>query len=129
MRLEDIKKNPGRKDLLVFGIGLPVIFAIIGSKTHHALWWVGGALTLLYALVPPLRRPLYVAWMHAVFPIGWTVSRLIMGVLYYGVVTPMGLVMRLLGRDPMNRRFDPAAKSYWIERSPPPPLERYFRQY
>ncbi len=129
MQLEDIKRSPGRKDLLVFGLTLPVIFAILGSAWHHALWWVGAVVTLLYALVPPLRRPLYVAWMHAVFPIGWTISHAIMAVLYYGLITPMALVMRLLGRDTMNRRFDPAIGSYWSHRPPPPPLERYFRQY
>ena len=52
-----------------------------------------------------------------------------MAVSYYLVLTPIGLVMRLLGHDPLNRRWDRTAKSYWTKRTPPENTERYFRQF
>jgi hypothetical protein len=67
--------------------------------------------------------------MLAALPIGWTISHLVLGAVYYLVLTPIGLVMRLLGRDPMQRRFDRSAKSYWIERTPRTDPSRHFRQF
>jgi hypothetical protein len=138
VRLDDLRREPRKKDLLVFGLTLPLIFAIIGTLVRTKLgaaqasivvWGAGGVVSALYALVPPLRRPIYRGWMYAVFPIGWTVSHILLAFLFYVVVTPVGLVMRVAGRDPMTRRFDRGAASYWVKRGPPPPLERYFRQY
>ena len=50
--------------------------------------------------------------MFAVFPIGWVVSHLLLGVVYFLVLTPIGLTLRALGRDPLERRFDQSASSY-----------------
>jgi hypothetical protein len=53
-----------------------------------------------------------------------------MGLVFYAVVTPMGVAMRLAGRDPMRRRFDRAADSYWIDRQVPlPPQQSMTRQF
>ena len=52
---------------------------------------------------PRLLRPIYVAWMVLAFPIGWTISQLILAVMFYGLFTPIGLVFRLIGRDPLLR--------------------------
>ena len=52
---------------------------------------------------PDWLRPIYVGWMVLAFPIGWTVSQLILGVIFCGVFTPIGLVFRLMGRDPLHR--------------------------
>ena len=48
---------------------------------------------------------------------------------YYGLVTPIGLVFRLMGRDPLQRRFDRALDSYWIRRRSSLPAKRYFQQF
>jgi hypothetical protein len=138
VRLDDLKREPRRKDLLVFGLTLPLMFGIIGylvraklgaERASLVVWGAGGVVSALFALAPPLRKPLYKGWMHAVFPIGWTVSHVLLALLFYVVVTPVGLLRRAVGSDPMTRRFDREAKSYWVEREPAPPLERYFRQY
>jgi hypothetical protein len=52
-----------------------------------------------------------------------------MGVVYYLVITPTGLLMRLFGRDPLSRKFRRGAGSYWIRRQDDDSLDRYFRQY
>jgi len=133
-----INRQPSAKDLFWFGLLLPLFVAILGAilrwqwglpTAAWVVWIVGGVLAALFALVPPLRRPLYVGWMLAVFPIGWLVSHVVLGVVFYIVLTPIGLLMRLVGRDPLHRRFDRQARSYWIERHKEIDSSRYFRQF
>src|SRR5262245_657610 len=131
-----INKNPRKKDLLVFGIGLPILAGIIGwhrwangSETlAQIIWAVGGVLALVFAVVPPARKPIYIGWMHVVFPIGWVVSHVILGAVYFLVFAPVALIMKAVGKDPMNRRFDKEAKSYWIVRDAVRDKASYFRQ-
>jgi hypothetical protein len=134
----EINKDLTRSQELTTGALLALFFGLIGAivlwRTDatfvvYVLWSVGVALGLLYYAVPSLRRPLYLGWMYAVYPIGWTVSHVLLGVLYYLVVTPVGLVLRALGRDPMHRRFDPAAETYWLERPARRDAKSYFRQF
>ncbi len=49
------------------------------------------------------------------------VSPVVLGLLFYGVITPTGLIMRALGKDPLGLAYEPAAESYWIKRRPPAP--------
>ena len=60
--------------------------------------------------------------------LGWINTRIILGLVYYGLVTPMGVMMRLLGRDPMRRRFEPAANTYRVPR-PTRPCGHMDRQF
>jgi hypothetical protein len=67
---------------------------------------------------------------YAAWPIGFVVSHVILALVYYLVFTPVGLAMRIFRYDPMNRRFDDAAQSYWVVRDPAAtPPKRYFRQF
>jgi hypothetical protein len=92
------------------------------------------ALTLAVAFLvvawlrPALLGPLNRVWTRLGLLLHAVVSPLVMGVVFYGVVAPMGLCMRLLGKDPLRRRLDPAAASYWIERRPPGPAPDTMRQ-
>ena len=90
----------------------------------HWLWWPVGvaiAFALITATVPAALAPLNRGWMALGHLIGRIVSPIVMGVIFFGVVTPIAVIARWRGVDPMRRRFDPAAKSYWIERQPPGP--------
>ena len=78
---------------------------------------------------PQLLRPLYVGWMIAVFPIGWTVSRLVLAILFYGVFTPLGLCFRILGRDALGLKLQPDTASYWTLKEIPEDPRRYFQQF
>jgi hypothetical protein len=78
---------------------------------------------------PRAIRPVYVAWMVLAFPIGWTVSQLVLAAMYYGLFTPIGLVFRILGRDPMQRALRPGADSYWAPKATPADPRRYFKQF
>lgn len=74
-------------------------------------------------------RSLYRAWMLAVLPIGWTLSHLLLGVVFFGVITPIGLAMRALGRDPMQRERQHEAESYWLPRAAAGSPRQYLRQF
>ena len=134
-----INWNPSRRDLRWFA-GLLIVFcaAVAG------LWWrrtggttgptilvaVGTLLGSLGLANPAAIRWLYVGWMTAVWPIGWVVSHVLLAAIFWGVITPIGLLLRLTGRDPMCKDFDRSAHSYWIARPPEPSdTRRYFRQF
>ena len=77
----------------------------------------------------PLLRPIFVGLSLLAFPIGYVIGFIALALVYYLMVTPIGLVFRLLGRDPMHRTFDRSAASYWIRRPETPSAKRYFQQF
>lgn len=106
-----------------------------GAENHvwhgvaYAVWALAVAGRLLGAWRPSWLRPIYLVMMALALPIGWLISHLALGLLYYGVITPLGLAFRLSGRDVLKRRFDPDATTYWEPRQQETPRERYFRQF
>jgi hypothetical protein len=78
---------------------------------------------------PQAVRPIFVGWMILAFPIGWTISLILLGLVYYGLFLPLGLVFRLLGRDALLLRPRPSQTTYWTPRSSPADVRRYFRQF
>ncbi len=130
--------NRENRLLQLLGALLPGLFALSsasagwvgGSTVARSLWAVGTAGAILIWIVPSAGRQLYVGWMLAAVPAGWSISHGVLAIVYYVVLTPIGLLMRLLGRDPMQRRLDRSGSgSYWIERPPPSDSSRYFRQF
>ena len=89
------------------------------------------ALAAATALVTVIRShwlaPCNRAWMKFGELLHHVVSPLILGLIYFGVFTPVALVMRAFGRDAMCRRFEPAQPSYWVRRDPPGPPDNSFR--
>lgn len=100
-----------------------------GPIVAYVLWTVGAISACFSLLAPRANRPLYAGLMLAAFPIGWVISHVIMAVVFFGLLTPIGVFFRLIGRDPLQRRFEPQASTYWIPHRPAETLERYFRQY
>jgi hypothetical protein len=80
----------------------------------------GVALVILGLLWPRALSVVHRAWMAVGHALGWVNTRILLGIVFYGIVTPMGLVMRLAGRDPMRRGFDAMASSYRVPRAPRP---------
>jgi polyferredoxin len=79
---------------------------------------------------PQALRPLQKAWMALGIVLGFFVSRVVLGALFYGVVTPIGLVMKLMGKDVLDERIDRGRPSYWHERAPEArPKTSYENQY
>jgi hypothetical protein len=99
-------------------VGLAVGLAVLALV-------VGG----LGLIRPALIRPIFVGWMVLAFPIGWAVSLVLLGLVYYGLFLPIGLAFRLAGRDALQLRPRPGASTYWTPRTAPADVRRYFRQF
>ncbi len=134
-----INWKPSSRELRMFAVLLMVFFAIVAgiwkfksSETTGPAILVSVAWTigLLGLAIPQAVRWVYVGWMAAVFPIGWVVSHLLLAVIFFGVIMPIGLILRVLGRDPMRKMLDRSATTYWIARpTEPTDSQRYFRQF
>ena len=97
---------------------LPLRIGLIGAAV--------GA--VLYAL-PMLARPFYLVWYAVACGIGLVIGNVLLGMVFYVFVTGIALVMRLLGRDPLNRRLDRSAATYWREAEQPSDPRRYYSQF
>lgn len=134
-----INWHPSNRELRLFaGVWFPAFWAIVGLLVGFRIgWWhivlpvwaIVAAVSAIGLIWPRLARPVFLGWMIAAFPIGWTVSHLLLAGVYYLLITPLGLVMRLAGRDKLQLRFDKDATTYWTPRPPAPPVSRYFRQF
>jgi len=135
----EVNRNPSRRELNLFGFIWLGFFLLVAAglwlKLHSPV--VSIALAVVAVVVPVVgwavssfMRVLYVSLSYAAWPIGFVVSHVLLGAVYYLLVTPIGLIMRAAGYDPMHRRFDPEAPSYWIERDGGERDPRsYFRQF
>jgi hypothetical protein len=120
-----------------FGLVFAGFFAIVGValpliRGHAPCWWalVAAALFLTLALAAPqLLAPLNRLWFRVGLALGRVVSPVVMAFVYYGVVVPIGLVMRARGKDPLRLGRSAAAASYWIEREPGPRRGSMSRQF
>jgi hypothetical protein len=112
-------------EVLVFAFGLgdarPVVAGVFGGL---------GVLSLLLSLVwPKANLPIYLGLTILSYPIGFVLSYVIMGTLFFLLITPVGLFFKLTGRDALKRRFEPDLASYWIDSRPERPRESYFKQF
>ena len=120
-----------------FGIVFTVVFLVIAGwpllSGNPPRWWAAGiaAAFLALALVrPALLAGLNRQWMKLGLLLGRIVSPIALGILFFGIVTPLGVVMRLAGKDPLRLRRDGGARSYWIARQPPgPPPDSMTNQF
>jgi Saxitoxin biosynthesis operon protein SxtJ len=140
--------NPDRRGLRSFGIACVVAFGGLGiwAVLRHSVFGlslsepvavrvatglmaIAATSGVLALTAPSALRPLYRALTAASLPIGWVVSHVAIAILYFGVVTPVGLLFRLIGRDPLNRGRDPARRTYWEPRVAAGDVRRYYRQF
>ncbi|MCB1056489.1 MAG: hypothetical protein KDD11_13385 [Acidobacteria bacterium] len=138
MSLIRIDKNPSRKNLRIFAL---LWLAFVGGlaftvwrRTGDSGWALGLAVVavvvpLVGELAPEVVRRLYVGLSIAGWPIGWVVSHLLLAVVYFLILTPLGWLLRLLGRTPQEHRPDRSAASYWTPHRPAADPRRYFRQF
>jgi len=112
-----------------FALVFAAVFCIVGlfpllGDGGAVRWWALGIAAAFVAtglVAPRILRPLNAAWYRFGLAIARVVNPVVMGLLFFVFVTPMALVMRALGKNPLKLRFDPEAESYWIERQPPGP--------
>ncbi|MBI4819216.1 MAG: hypothetical protein HY791_23290 [Deltaproteobacteria bacterium] len=120
-----------------FGIVFFVFLSLVGgvpmlSGKEPRVWaLILGVVFLLFAIaIPNALAPLNRLWTRFGALLQMIVSPIILGVLFFLVITPMGILIRALGHDLLRLEWDKNAKSYWIERRPPgPPPETMTRQF
>lgn len=134
----DLLRHPPRgRDLLRFGVVLQLAFGAIGAvlafafdlRSEGLAAAAAGAVFLAGSLVPPVGRLLWKGWMGLGLALGLVTSPVVLAAVFVLVVVPLGLVYRLLGHDPLRRRLDRGAATYWIDRRPPADPARYLKPY
>ena len=139
MQWSDIPRNPEARMLRQFG-GLCVLFfgglALYGAfakgnVTGPAIFGAIAAAAGVAALVQPMAlKWVFIGWMILAFPIGFVISKIILGTVFLLVFTPVALVFRLIGRDALGLKRKPAgAATYWQPKSQPADPRRYLKQY
>ncbi|MGR9073566.1 MAG: SxtJ family membrane protein [Gammaproteobacteria bacterium] len=109
--------------ILIFGLVAPFLFDYQGGR--HAWnyrgfvtpvwpWAAACAFWLTALLLPKILSPVYRVWMWIGHVLGWINTRIIMAILFYLLILPMGLLLRLFGKDPMKKRLDKSKSSYRI---------------
>ena len=139
MRWADIPWRPAPKLLRQFATLWMVFFGGLAAWRAFVVHDTGRATLALAAtavvvgviglLMPAAVRPIFVGWMVLVFPIGWVVTRTLLLLMFALLVTPIAMVFRLRGRDPLYLRPRRDRESYWLAKPPPGDVAGYFRQY
>ena len=126
-RLASDDETKGSSDR-AFGLVFGAVFTIAGLWPLTAggpvrIWALGLAIAFLLAAAayPRILAPLNRIWTRLGAFLHRIANFVILTLLFYLVITPMGLALRLLGKDPLRLRFEPGVRSYWIERRPPGP--------
>src|SRR5688572_17488247 len=114
----EVSNAQARKTALVvaavfFGIALWNVYR--GRTTQVTIFGGIAGVIILIGLIPVAAQAFHRSWMGIAALLGYMNSRILLSILYYGLFTPVGLVRRLIGRDPMNRRGTPQS-SYWVTR-------------
>lgn len=129
-REETVKGSSDRSFGLTFAV-VALILAGIGFWRGRDYWIYALAASAAFGVValaaPKLLAPLNRLWLKFGLLLHRVVNPLVMGLLFFAVITPMALMVRLRGKDLLRLRFDPQAKSYWIEREPPGPAPESMR--
>jgi len=105
-----------------FGIALGIILAIIATillikgKSTYLYFYGGGLFTILAALVAPIVvKPVFILFLYIGHGLGFVMTRLILGILFYLVITPIGLIARVFGKQFLSVGFSRGESGYWIE--------------
>jgi hypothetical protein len=107
---------------LLLGMLFLILFDAIPFVRHRAVavwpWLVATMLWTMAVTAPRALRLVHRGWVRVGESLGWLNTRVILSLLYFAVILPTGVVMRLMGRDPMRRKFEPAANSYRVPAKP-----------
>ena len=141
---KEVNWNPGPQERRKFALSLVIGFPWIAVVLLLLGWlrgkgWnlplaaeVGGgglAVGLLLLALPQIARPIYVGWYFVACCIGTVVGNLALGIVFFVLVTGLGLLMRALGRRPVRKTFDKRAATYWQDPEQVDDPNRYYRQF
>lgn len=113
--LRDFGLLTGAIIVVVFGLLLPWLR---GHSLPKIPWIIAIILWFLSFLTPTTLQPIYQVWMQIGLVLGWFNTRIILGLIFYGIMMPMGVIMRLLNRDSMAREFEVNLSTYRLPSQP-----------
>ena len=136
------KKTP-REGALEFGLILALVLGLMGlawqtgfwrfeERPERALWMlrIVPILAFVALFVRPVWQKIYDVWMKFAEALGFVMTRVILSIFYFLILTPMAWVMRLFGRKPLDLAWKDGKSSYWIEKDPGTyTIERYRKQF
>lgn len=115
------------KELRKFGFALSTVVFVMGiifSFKYKSIYiWpflLSAVFFMTSIIFPPCLKPIHWILMRISFAIGWVNTKILLFVIFYLIVTPLGLIMRLFGKDLLNQRIDRRSSSYWIKREETP---------
>ena len=121
------KLNLDRQSLKKFGITMGIAFIVISllifiRHRHSPLpaLIISAIFFISAVFVPPALKPVYIVWMRLAYVLSWINTRLILVVIFYLIFTPFALILRLLKKDPLDRKIDKTKESYWIKKEDRP---------
>jgi hypothetical protein len=116
-----------RDEVRKFGILFSVVGAVataylLFKGSPHWPWSIVAGVFFLGTgyFAYPVLKPFYIGWMKFAQVLAWVNTRILLGVFFYVVLTPIGVIMRLFGKDLLEEKLQPSAKTYWIKREPEP---------
>ncbi|MDR3667890.1 MAG: SxtJ family membrane protein [Ignavibacteriaceae bacterium] len=119
--IKNIKQSP--KDLRKFGLTVGTVIFLFGclllwkhKPSQFYFLSIGAALILLGLIFPVILRPLNKIWMILAILLGWIMTRVILSLLFYIVITPIGLIARISGKHFLDLKIDKSRTSYWDKR-------------
>ena len=121
--IDEIKNiKPVKKDLKNFGLTIGIILSLFGlflfyKQIDYFIYFVSGGLTFLSLglIAPKILKSVYKVWMTLAVIIGWIMTRLILGALFYSVITGIAILARIIGKDFLNLKIN-NKESYWNNR-------------
>jgi Saxitoxin biosynthesis operon protein SxtJ len=133
---EDIKQlKTGERDLRKFGLLVGGVFAVFGvlfllrHKAHYPWFLVPGVVLVVSgAVFPRALKYIYIAWMSVAAVLGFVMAHVILTLFFFLVITPIGLVARLFGKDFLGLKLDGRATTYWIRREQKPKAQTNYEQ-
>lgn len=131
----DMFKKTSR-ELRKYGITMAIACAVFGSifwwKDHH-LWQyfygISGFFLVFGLILPKALAPIEWGWMKVAHAMGIVMTYILLTLTYLLVITPIGLLMKILGKNPLKRKFDPQAATYWVTVDPEGPTSRPDKPY
>ena len=113
------KKNDFRNFGLIIGALLIAIVMLLFWKekqSYDILMIVGVVLCVTSLILPVIFKPFYIAWMTFAVILGWIMTRVILSLVFYGIITPIGLFSRLIGKEFLNLKLNKTENTYWNHR-------------
>ncbi len=140
MPIVDLNAEPSESMRRWFGLSLGCLLVVLGillaphGWLRNLVFATAATVTFVYYALPKTKVPIIRGWQYTTFPLAWVIGHLLFGVVFYLILTPIGIILRLSGYDPLQIRSSKNEASQWTDR--PADLDsgrnlvkRYFRQF